>query len=72
VRLTVVSGDRRVEIEIEGHTPAVLIRAEEAAARLLAAGHTPPEPPEPELPFGYGVTGDAGRSYQADGSYHAE
>jgi hypothetical protein len=72
MRLTVTSGDRRVEIEIEGHTAAVLGRAEQAAARLLAAGATPAAQVEDELPFGYAVSGDAGRSYQPDGDHHAE
>jgi hypothetical protein len=72
MRLTIVSGDRRIEIEMEGHSASVLTRAEQTAARLLAAGRTPAEPAEPELPFGYAVSGDAGRSYQADGDHHAE
>lgn len=71
MRLTVVSGDRRVEIDIDGHTPALLARAEDAAARLMTAGPAP-APPQPDRPFGYSVSGDAGRSYQGDGDHHAE
>ena len=72
MRLTVAAGDRRVEIEIDGHTPNILAKAEEAAARLMTAGPEPEPPPDDELPFGFAVTGDAGRSYQADGDHHAE
>lgn len=69
--ITVISGERRVDIKVKGHSRKALARAEKAAARLMAAGPEP-EPSTPGRPFGYAVSGDAGRSYQAEGDHHAE
>ncbi|HEY5834994.1 hypothetical protein [Streptomyces sp.] len=71
MRLTVVSGDRQVDIRIKGHSRKALARAEQAADRLLAAGPGPLKP-EPERPFGYAVGADAPHSDQHPGDYHAE
>lgn len=68
--VTVINGDRRVDIKIKGHGTKALARAEQAATRLMAAGPTTKEP-EPERPFGYAVTADAGRSYQGTEDHHA-
>lgn len=69
--VTVISGDRRVDIKIKGHGRKALARAEQAAARLMAAGPAP-EPATPEPAFGYAVGTDHAQSYQYPGDHHAE
>jgi len=52
MRITVVNGDRSVEVRIKGDTPEVMKEAEALATRLLTAPgvETPPKPP-----IGFGV-----------------
>jgi hypothetical protein len=71
VLVTVINGDRRVDIKIKGHGRKALARAEETAARLMAAGPEA-EPPMPVPAFGYSVGADHDQSYQYPGDHHAE